>query len=991
MPPSLGYALLRTLGQAPGKMARRLGFHELAEAGKKFEELFIVKSKLGEVADPGARDLIDRHFRGLEAVHLQIIRTIHDIRNGADTKTIRDTIQLLRHHTTEPVQHTQVKDLSYFRGIVGDGTHGNLPPHLDKLLTAPMINRLTGLLQGGIGLSSQERAALTQLRKYAGDPALRKGKGATDEIAAATAIIQDGLRRRQGLVDERGRMIAMALAGDDPKRISSLTHADYRDLYQRFYAGQWAAGDNPNGPSLAQWAADKGLDTGYENKTAARIDPNTALLSMIARMMAMDRLQNLYADLTKYGLAVKIPDGENPSLWMENVQHYLSAALTGNDISLVDENGKVLRNAVPPPDQPHDVAAYNEARRILHTWGIDLTASGQKDWKPILFPGGQEVLVPPAMQEELQAALDRVARVGGDVSLSPRTESNFGPSATWTDKAAREVGDTLTAIWQMFPRLDSAIRMGVTTGMLIPNAAYFTANFLSAAFQVYQTRGLKGTHDAFIGVSPRLTAGVVKRLWNRGRPMGPVRDAAAGAMGRMLAALPVSPVTMITRDGRIYTADLIADLAKREGLDSSFIQAETAQTIARDIRDLHRPFWKKIVQGPTDALSAWQDFMIEAATATDNYWRVGTFIDELYEGRSPAEAAQTAREALYDYSHLTDFEKKYLRQVIMFYSFVRRNVAHTMDTLLRHPHRVLGQLRLMRGVWRLNVQEEEEVFEKPGAYIDPAVKVPGFYQSRLPVFFRNAVKDTHAKSSVAFLSPPLPAVDTLNLYLDLYAVAAQPGETRQNAVRGLVARTTPWVQAPFVAATGQDIFYGRELQDFDDVPPWLVAMDYSLTGGALVHDVLDVVPVTTDNPGRWFNDSSAVRFTPRNGIAWWAWRNLGSALPGAGRNMDTIDAMDRAGLINTSEMARRTLQARDYYEEITGEHRPRMILEDDIRNLYLTQDVLQPRYGLTQNEEALRLMGIRAVLIPNKKSALDQAETRQAMELSDRIMGFEPQ
>ena len=46
----------------------------------------------------------------------------------------------------------------------------------------------------------------------------------------------------------------------------------------------------------------------------------------------------------------------------------------------------------------------------------------------------------------------------------------------------------------------------------------------------------------------------------------------------------------------------------------------------------------------------------------------------------------------------TDFEKKHIRNTVMFYSYMRRNQDLFWRTLLENPSRILGQLRTKRSL-----------------------------------------------------------------------------------------------------------------------------------------------------------------------------------------------------------------------------------------------------------------------------------------------------
>ena len=105
-----------------------------------------------------------------------------------------------------------------------------------------------------------------------------------------------------------------------------------------------------------------------------------------------------------------------------------------------------------------------------------------------------------------------------------------------------------------------------------------------------------------------------------------------------------------------------------------------------------------------------------------------------------AEAAKTATDAMYDYSKLTDFEKQVLRRAFMFYSYTRNNLNLFYDTLVTNPHRIMGQIRLMRGLREQNTEGSNVLIEDD------------YTSQRLSVFFRQAYANQQIYQGVRFLA-----------------------------------------------------------------------------------------------------------------------------------------------------------------------------------------------------------------------------------------------
>ena len=74
-------------------------------------------------------------------------------------------------------------------------------------------------------------------------------------------------------------------------------------------------------------------------------------------------------------------------------------------------------------------------------------------------------------------------------------------------------------------------------------------------------------------------------------------------------------------------------------------------------------------------------------TAIENNSRVAVFIDQLSKGKSFDEAAQTTKKYLFDYTELTDFEKKVLKRALPFYTWSRKNIPLQIENVLRQPQK----------------------------------------------------------------------------------------------------------------------------------------------------------------------------------------------------------------------------------------------------------------------------------------------------------------
>ena len=1011
VPPTVGYAVLSAITAIPDWAARSLGVRKAKSLKQSYLDHMTTIAPAKDVIDPGVSEIVDGALRELAQAQSDIYKWSQMAVTKNPDAGIRSMLIGLKGLLTPPVRHIDVDALP--------GLQETLNSSASAIIDSTFLARLTAVLEadgGSVIYTDAERTAMATLRRFAMDPRrsfqprgdepkLLKTQG--DLFGRAVSTIREGLQLRQKLVTQRARILAKALVGRDAD-LSKVTKEQWNDLYVLFYSGRWSSLEVPVRPatkgkaySMASWAEDRGLSAGYEAGRLTGIDPNTALLEMIVRLRAEEILNRLGERLAVYGLTTKtnMPDIDAPAgKFITLVSGYINRELSGGLVEVVDETGQVLEeHGLPAIENVDEVMAYREAVRLLSEWGFNRSRIDEASWVTVQFPDGSESLVPPVVKKQIDEALDRVGTVGVAGAQVMETGRLGTPELrkdrTPGERARMTVGDAVNKLWIAFPLTGSLIQMGVTVGVGIVNTAYFASNFFGAAIQVYQGIGFGRTLS--VGFRhPVMTAQVVKRLWRQERGGAGPAPRTPEAYGRKWVlspaaelwtkgrkrlgerfgwqgdSAPVRLASIVTKDGRIYTADMIATIAEREGLSSSYIKAETAQSLAADIASLHRPFWRHMMATP----SWWQSTLTETATAMDNYWRVGTLIEGLKRGESPAAAAQMARDVGYDYSALTDWEKKYCRFTIMFYSYMKRNQVHFWDTLLRNPHRVLGQLRLARGVMREHLEDSEII-------------VPEYYASRFVLRFREATVNTHQQQAVGYLAPPLPIADAYLLWAELYDLGTAAILSRridEEALGETLSRVTPWVQFIPAMKFEEDLFYSRRLTAFQDVPPEYIALDLNLTGGFFTYSVFDVRPVLEEDPARWYTHGDDAVYTARNAKAWWIFRNLGAAVPFGGRNIDTMDALFRSnpgGLPGMALDSSRWMREQGY-TLAPADLQPRR--PEFSRLLARTGgEVMEPRYGITRAEEFLRLFGARPVFYPTPAFARERFEEQAQREITE--------
>jgi hypothetical protein len=775
----------------------------------------------------------------------------------------------------------------------------------------------------------------------------------------------------------------------------------------------------------------RGLDIRNRDKRGSPLDPNLAYAQILIRMRLEDVASKMTEKLARIGIEAdmrkvvgggdaagrtgkmkpRVTELHDKEAQIKRVARYLDEIITSRDSSDVvlpatpdmdPRDAKALEFKNAPKANfagrilgRHDMEAYTLATKIAASWGVTPSSGKLTSFHECNF-GGKRLHIPDVVESEINRAVSDISNMTDD----PLAFVEHGEHLTENQSKIRTAVEWLI---DHNPFTVSHIKVGLTTGILIPNPAYFVGNFIGNIFLAWSGVGLKpairmGAGGVF--AMPTALAAMVPSEVVRSASGLPGVQSVAGAAKKVSSAMPSisgtfgdshematammgrlwghgdykpSAKPIITKDGRIYSADDIEQMARSAGLRSSFIQAETARAIAKDLRNSEASAWAKlrhwrefgaagtgkvIAKGATlDAAKWWQSTLTETATGIDNYFRANIFIDSLRAGKSPAEAAELARTVLFDYSSLTDFEKKTMRKIILFYSFQRKNMDLFYFTIARNPSRVMGQVRLVRDL-------HQEFIEG-----DPEVMLKDWEKSRMPVYAREAAVET-GKQQVIYLAPPIPVMDNVNLMLSILTLDfGAIGERAATSVN-------PGVQFLAEAILDKDLHTQTQLGAYEDVPNFFMDLDGSF--GGFFRRTMDIQP--DDIPDPLYAEIVGERvYRPKSRkgrILWHMWSNL-LQVPGAGRSIDTLQAMDRANLGPIELANRAAYQAYLLKEEmgLTGYTPP--------SEMPTGEDTAGPRSGLTEADETLNLFGVKARYVPRPQQVNAIRDRDRARVLND--------
>jgi len=183
---------------------------------------------------------------------------------------------------------------------------------------------------------------------------------------------------------------------------------------------------------------------------------------------------------------------------------------------------------------------------------------------------------------------------------------------------------------------------------------------------------------------------------------------------------------------------------------------------------------------------------METAHAFQNkatrHQQIRQLLDQGYTMEGAAKRVLTTQR---NYENLTDFERKFMRNVVPFYNFSKQNLISQADMMSRNPGRYNAVLSL------INSGRSEDSFVPSWASSGTAIPLPGAPEGQ--------------QRFLGNLGLPIEdeAIGALGALLSGHPI---------EAVRRAASSSNPLMKVPYEMATGRQIFSGRDLQDLKPSP-----------------------------------------------------------------------------------------------------------------------------------------------------------------------------
>lgn len=192
----------------------------------------------------------------------------------------------------------------------------------------------------------------------------------------------------------------------------------------------------------------------------------------------------------------------------------------------------------------------------------------------------------------------------------------------------------------------------------------------------------------------------------------------------------------------------------------------------------------------------------KVATYSDNINRIVQFSSLLKMGKTPQEASDIVRKYMFDYSDLTTFEKRWMKRIFPYYTYMRKNLPMMANEFLDNPEKMRMVARMHNATQGMLTDDEK---------VDEAF-LTGYAKDWVQMPF-NLTGATGEEPVIANLNLP---------YMQLRDLPAD-GDLG-DAARTFFSQTAPMIKVPIELATNWNSFFDSPIayEDGSQISPRLL-------------------------------------------------------------------------------------------------------------------------------------------------------------------------
>lgn len=170
--------------------------------------------------------------------------------------------------------------------------------------------------------------------------------------------------------------------------------------------------------------------------------------------------------------------------------------------------------------------------------------------------------------------------------------------------------------------------------------------------------------------------------------------------------------------------------------------------------------------------------------------------DAVINGKTIKDGVKDAEEAIFNYQKLTPFEREYMKRIIPFYTYARKNAEFQATQLMKNPGRVATQFKLFNNA-NGSFGNEMETNDETG--------LPSYVTNRLGL--RSNMGETNQQQVINGFG--LPIEEFLGRF------SGEKGFV-WGTVSNLFAQANPLLKIPIERVTGVDVFRGKPIMELDN-------------------------------------------------------------------------------------------------------------------------------------------------------------------------------
>lgn len=188
---------------------------------------------------------------------------------------------------------------------------------------------------------------------------------------------------------------------------------------------------------------------------------------------------------------------------------------------------------------------------------------------------------------------------------------------------------------------------------------------------------------------------------------------------------------------------------------------------------------------------------MKVGTVVEGKDRLLHFASQLSRGMSVEDAAESVNKFLFDYSDLTEFEKRFMKRIIPYYTFLRKNSALQLQTLIENPKKYYYIAKVMGAA---------------NSMVNPEDKMNNAFVNDFAVDWIQLpwnVTNPQGRKEPVLLNPGLPFMD-----LNRIPNPLQPVST----LTSLFTQSNPLIKTPIEQIANKNFFYDAPISDGKNNP-----------------------------------------------------------------------------------------------------------------------------------------------------------------------------